>query len=150
MKDALASWQSEVLSAVGTILKFALAALAAALVVVVIGVAAVVGASPFQWYRTCHGKHCLDQYRRAEGAYQIPDLACVKPVSFYFPSKYEKHPEQAKEYFRTLYFYLGDALAIYLTDQDRYIFISQFNTKSPELDLIGDEVCTTDLTFHLN
>src|SRR4051812_40553806 len=76
-----------------------------------------VSALSFQLYRTCHGRNCLDEFKMADGSYQIPGLACFHPISFYRSSEYEKFPNVARHYFINLYGFAGDMLVIYLTDQ---------------------------------
>jgi hypothetical protein len=104
--------------------------------------------SLFQMSRTCYGKRCLDQYRLADGVYQIPGMACFAPAAFFFPSKYDKYPSLAREYFRAMYFFRGDRLIIYSSDQDRYFVIDAQHYKTSPL-LIDADFCESNFKFSL-
>jgi hypothetical protein len=134
------------------ILKHTRAALVSALVGAAVAPVLLCGSAlSFQLYRTCHGKHCLDRYKVADGSYQIPGVACFHPIAFYSPGKYEKHPKLAREYFIILYgFVVGDALVIYVRDQDQYLVLWHHYGNSPDLDQVEPEACMTDFKFKIN
>jgi hypothetical protein len=100
-----------------------------------------------QLFRTCHGNRCLDQFRVGAGYYQIPGLTCFRPIPFYSPSTYERHPNMARAYFVLLYEFVGKSVVIYLTEKDRYIVIFHNYQELP--DLVEAEFCKWDFKFRI-
>lgn len=84
-----------------------------------------VGLYLLQFSRTCYGKECLQPYQTSKNEYRFPGLFCFQVSEFYFPSKYEKYPELARNYFLAEYTVVGrPRLIIYIAERDRYIVLA--------------------------